>query len=189
MKVMQIGSNKGDDDLSKYLKENYNQLEYGLFVEANPIHIGNLKNCYSQYENVIIENVAIKVPSYQEDTLKLYYHKNDGPMYHVASCIKSHIEVYYSSEGINYFEVPCMTLSDLFKKHQIKTLDWLLLDIEGIDSEILLTTEWKNYNIQRIEYENLHLGDKKERIEKIFENLGYKKSTSLHLYDDAWEKI
>ncbi len=67
MKVIQIGSNKGDDDLSDYLKKNYKELEFGLFVEANPLHIGNLKNCYSQYKNAIIENIAIKIPSYQED--------------------------------------------------------------------------------------------------------------------------
>jgi FkbM family methyltransferase len=188
MKVIQVGSNKGNDDLSKHLKENYNELEFGLFVEANPLHIGNLKNCYSQYENAIIENIAIKDPLHQDETLKLYYHQNDGPMYHVASCIKSHIEIYYSSEGIRHFDIPCITLDDLFEKYNIQELDWLLLDIEGIDSEILLTTEWDKYNIKKIEYEHLHLGNKKESIEKIFENLGYKKTTSLHHYDDAWIK-
>lgn len=189
MKVIQIGSNKGNDDLSDYLKNNHKELEFGLFVEANPLHIGNLKNCYSQYKNVIIENIAIKIPSHQENTLKLYYHQNDGPMYHVASCNKSHIEIYYPTEGIKYFEVPCVTLDDLFERYQIKDLDWLLLDIEGIDSEILLTTEWDKYNIQRIEYEKLHLGNNKDEIESIFKNLGYKKTNSLHNYDDAWEKV
>lgn len=188
MRVVQIGSNKGGDELSKHLKENYNELEFGLFVEANPLHIGNLINCYSQYQNAIIENVAIKVPSYNEDTLKLYYHQNDGPMYHIASCAKSHIEIYYPSEGIRYFEVPCITIDELFEKYNIKKLDWLLLDIEGIDSEILLTTDWGNYDIQKIEYEELHLRDKKDEIENIFKTLGYKKTTALHHYDNAWEK-
>lgn len=188
MKVVQIGSNKGDDNLSHYLKGNYNELEFGLFVEANPLHIGNLKNCYSQYSNVIIENVAIKVPSYQENTLKLYYHENDGPMYHVASCEKSHIEMYYPSNGLRHFEVPCISLDSLFEKYQIKDLDWLLLDIEGIDAEILLTTDWSKYNIKRIEYEKIHLGKDKEYIEKIFNDLGYVKTQSLHVYDEAWVK-
>lgn len=188
MRVVQIGSNKGDDDLSKHLKENYKELEFGLFVEANPLHIGNLKNCYFQYQNAIIENIAIKVSSYPDDTLKLYYHQNDGPMYHVASCIKSHIEVYYPPNGIKYFEIPCITIDELFQKYNIKELDWLLLDIEGIDAEILLTTDWSKYNIKRIEYENLHLGENKEKIKKIFENLGYKYTTALHHYDTALEK-
>jgi FkbM family methyltransferase len=188
MKVVQIGSNKGDDELSNHLKQNYNELEFGLFVEANPLHIGNLKNCYSQYKNAIIENVAIKVPSYKENTLKLYYHQNDGPMYHVASCVKSHLEIYYPSNGIRHFEVPCISLDDLFEKYKIKSLDWLLLDIEGIDSEILLTTDWKKYDILKIEYENLHLGKNKEKIENMFKNLGYIQSSALHHYDDAWIK-
>jgi FkbM family methyltransferase len=188
MKVVQIGSNKGDDDLSKHLKKNYDELEFGLFVEANPLHIGNLKNCYSQYSNAIIENIAIKVPSYQEDTLKLYYHQNDGPMYHVASCVKSHLEIYYPTDGIKYFEIPCITIDDLFKKYEIISLDWLLLDIEGIDVDILLSTDWSKYNIQKIEYEHLHLGNKKNQIENIFKDLGYKPTSSLHHYDTAIEK-
>lgn len=188
MKVVQIGSNKGNDELSKHLKQNYKSLDFGLFVEANPLHIGNLKNCYSQYENAIIENIAIKVPSYKNNTLKLYYHKNDGPMYHVASCVRSHVEIYYPSEGINYFKVPCISIGDLFKKYNIKELDWLLLDVEGIDSELLLTTDWTKYNIKKIEYEELHLKNYKNEIESTFLNLGYKKTTSLHEYDNAWEK-
>lgn len=188
MKIVQIGSNKGDDNLSRYIKKNFDELEFGLFIEANPLHIGNLKNCYSQYKNAIVENIAIKVPSYQQDTLNLYYHKDDGPMYHVASCEKSHIEMYYPSNGIKHFEISCVSLDNLFEKYQIKELDWLLLDVEGIDAEILLTTDWEKYNIKRIEYEKLHLGKDKERIEKIFKDLGYIKTQSLHTYDEAWTK-
>ena len=79
-------------------------------------------------------------------------------------------------------------MSYLFEKYNIKELDWLLLDIEGIDAEILLTTDWSNYDIQRIEYEQLHLGDKKSQIENIFKDLGYKKVSALNSYDDSWIK-
>ena len=189
MKLVQIGSNKGDDELSKHLKQNYNHLEFALFVEANPLHIGNLKNCYHQYENCFIENIAIKVPSHNDDTLKLYYHVNDGPMYHVASCVKSHIEIYYPTEGIKYFYIPCISIDDLFSKYNIEELDWLLLDVEGIDAEILLSTDWNKYNIKKIEYEQLHLGTNKPKIESMFINFGYKKTEALHEYDNAWVKV
>jgi FkbM family methyltransferase len=190
MKIVQLGANKGDDELAKHIKKNYDKLDFALFVEANPLHIGNLKNCYSCYENVLIENIAIKVPSYSQDILKLYYHKNDGPMYHVASSIKEHVLVYYSLEGLRSFDIPCITLEKLFNKYKITSLDWLLLDVEGIDAEILLTTDWHKYNIKKIEYERLHLGNYEKQIENLFKQLGYNQVKSLDKnYDVAWEKL
>ena len=39
MKLVQIGANKGDDELAKHIKKNYDKLDFALFVEANPLHI------------------------------------------------------------------------------------------------------------------------------------------------------
>jgi hypothetical protein len=189
MRVVQIGSNKGNDHLSKYLKDNHKELDFGLFVEANPLHIGNLKHCYSCYKNAVVENIAIKLPSYTHDSVKIYYHENDGPMYHVASLVKEHVLVYYPLEGLRNFDIPCVTIEQLFDKYEIKSLDWLLLDIEGIDAEILLTTDWSKYSIKKIEYERLHLGQHEEEIQNLFKQLGYNRVKSLdQKYDVAWEK-
>lgn len=193
MKLVQIGANKGDDELAKHIKKNYDKLDFALFVEANPLHIEDLKKCYAGYENVFIENIAVKPLSYERDTLKLYYYEDDAPLYAVTSCVKSHIEKHYgyfnySEDKLHQFEVPALTIDELFLKYNIQELDWLLLDVEGIDAELLLDTDWSKYNIQRIEYEKLHLGENKNPIENIFKELGYVKTTSLHHYDDAWIK-
>jgi len=190
MKLVQIGSNKGNDDLTNYLKKKYKTLEFALFVEANSLHIDELKKCYSDFgSNVFVENIAIKLPDHKEKILKFYYHPNDGPNFHVTSCKKSHVQIYYPEHEILEFEVPCLTIEQLFEKYSVTDLDWILLDIEGIDAEILLTTDWKKYNINRIEYEKLHLGSKKEEIENRFRELGYIKTVALHHYDDAWIKF
>ena len=200
MKLIQIGANRGDDELSKHIKKNYDKLDFALFVEANPLHIEDLKKCYAGYENVFIENIAVKPLSYEQDTLKLYYYEDDAPLYLVTSCIKSHIEKHYrhlerhygypnySEDKLHQFEVPALTIDELFLKYNIQELDWLLLDVEGIDAELLLNMDWKKYNIKKIEYEHLHLGENKKSIEKIFKELGYIKTISLHPFDDAWIK-
>jgi len=194
MKLVQIGANKGNDELAKYIKKNYDKLDFALFVEANPLHIEDLKKCYEGYENVFVENIAIKPSSYEGDALKLYYYEDDAPLYAVTSCVKSHIEKHYSDfnyceNKLHQFEVPALTIGDLFLKYNIKELDWLLLDVEGIDAELLLDTDWSEYDIQRIEYEELHLGENKKPIEKILKELGYIQSIAIHRYDDAWTKI
>ena len=193
MKLIQIGANRGDDDLSKHIKKNYDKLDFALFVEANPLHIEDLKKCYEGYENIFIENIAIKPSSYEKDTLKLYYYEDDAPLYAVTSCVKSHIEKHYahfnySEDKLHEFEIPALTIDELFLKYNIQELDWLLLDVEGIDAELLLNTDWSKYDIKKIEYEELHLGENKKSIENIFKELGYIKTIPLHHYDDSWIK-
>ena len=193
MRLIQIGANKGNDELAKHIKKNYDKLDFALFVEANPLHIEDLKKCYEGYENVFIENIAIKPSSYEQDTLKLYYYEDDAPLYAITSCVKSHIEKHYghfnySEDKVHSFEVPALTIDELFLKYNIQELDWLLLDVEGIDSELLLNTDWSKYDIKKIEYEELHLGENKKPIEKIFKELGYVRTIPVHHYDDSWIK-
>jgi hypothetical protein len=90
----------------------------------------------------------------------------------------------YLKDGeIKSFTVPCITMEDLFEKYQIEELDWLLLDVEGIDAELLLSFDWKKYKIKRVEFEHLHLGNHKDQIRKMFLEMGYIERNSLHEYD------
>jgi uncharacterized ubiquitin-like protein YukD len=196
MKVVQVGSNKGNDDLSKYLLSNFNKLEFGLFVEAIPLHIPDLKKCYSKYPNIIIENVAITPPTHKEKTVDFYFLTSNGPDYGISSCseehIKEHINLISALEGgkILKFNLPCITLENLLDKYEVKDLDLLLLDLEGIDAEIILTFDWKKYNIKRVEFEYIHLKNKTDIIKNLFLDMGYKqiKPIDTFNYDWAFEK-
>ena len=191
--VVQVGASYGNDDLANHLKNNYPKLDFALFVEANERLIPQLKQCYSQYENAIIDNIAVKLPTHTGNELTIYYHTNDGPQYGISSCdinhIYKHMEfVPYLKDGeIKSFSVPCITLEQLFDKYNIKELDWLLLDVEGIDAELLLSFNWGKYKIKRVEFENLHLGEHKENIKQMFLDMGYYERKALHEYDWAFE--
>lgn len=193
MKVVQIGSNKGNDDLNNYLKNNFNHIDFGLFIEVNPIHIDDLKKSYSNFSNVNVECIAIKSPLSNTDRLEIFYNTNDGPGYEIASCdiehVKKHMNIPNLSEGeIRSFIVDCFTLEDILDKYQIIDLDWLLLDIEGIDAEVLLTFNWGKYNIKRIEFEYIHLGQYSYNIESMMRGMGYRRIEPLHVYDWAFIK-
>lgn len=196
MKVVQIGSNRGDDALSRFLKSNYTDLEFGLFVEPFSIHMDNLSACYANYNNVYIENIAIKLPSNPHNMVKLYYldedaKGNEDGTYQVTSCIPDHVSKHYRNLkeiDMKYFVSPCMTLDNLFQKYKIVDLDWLLLDIEGIDAEIVLSFNWDKYNIKKVEVEFLHLGKDTASVENIFLERGYVKVPSLTSFDWAFER-
>ena len=193
MKIVQIGTNKANDDLSNYLLSNYDELKFGLFVDANILHIDDIKNCYSKFKNIEIGNVAIKTPLQNQNTLTIYYHTNEHPHYSMASCdiehIKKHMTWCPHLQGgeIKSFEVDCITLEELLEKHSIYEIDWLYLDVEGIDAEILLTFDWSKYKIKRVEFEHLHLGYYKSAIKNMMIGMGYVQVDSLHEYDWAFE--
>jgi beta-1,4-mannosyl-glycoprotein beta-1,4-N-acetylglucosaminyltransferase len=189
--VIQVGTNRSNDDLSRYLLSNCNDLNFGLFIEPNAIFNDQIKKCYEKFSNIFIENIAIIPENYTDkNEIEIFYHTGD-PTLETTSCIKDHLikhEQYYSNGEIKSFKVSCMTLTKLFEKYSIKNLDWLLLDIEGIDAEVILTFNWQNYNIKRVEFEYIHLGTYTETIERKFYNMGYKKVNSLHQFDWAFEK-
>jgi hypothetical protein len=194
IKVVQIGTNRANDDLSRFLLNNYESLDLAVFVEANPIHTDGIKECYKKYPNATVENIAIKTPDVKGDKLTMYWSTADGPGYEITSCNRGHIQKHIDriphlqNGEIRSFEVSCITLENLFEKYQIKDLDWLLLDVEGIDAEIILSFDWKKYNIKRIDLEHLHLGDHREKIENMFLDMGYSKIKSLHEFDWAFQK-
>lgn len=193
MIIVQIGTNKGNDDLSNHLLSNFADLEFGLFVEANSLHIEDIADCYSKFNNIKIENVAIKTILQNQNTLTIYYHTNEYPHYSMASCdiehIKKHMTWCPHLQGgeIKSFEVNCITLEELLEKHSIYEIDWLYLDVEGIDAEILLTFDWSKYSIKRVEFEHLHLGYYSNAIKNMMIGMGYKQVDSLHEYDWAFE--
>lgn len=191
--IVQIGANYGDDDLANYIKNNNLNFDFALFVEANQVHVPALTKCYKDYDNAIIENIAVKLPHIEDDELTIYYHTHDGPQYGISSCDINHIHKhvafvpYLQGGEIKSFKVPCITMEQLLDKYDIKELDWLLLDVEGIDAELLLSFNWKKYKIKRVEFEHLHLGEHKEEIKNMFINMGYVEIKSLHEYDWAFE--
>lgn len=189
MIIVQLGSNKGNDKLTEYIKNNNVNLELGLFVEAIPFHIDELKECYKDTPNSIIENIAIKLPDDEKKEMTIYYHLDDGPKYEVASFDKSHILKHYKTENIESVVVPSMSLEEILDKHNIKKIDWLLIDVEGLDAQIVETFNWEKYNIKRVDVEHIHWGDKKNDIFKKFYKMGYELiEANDNRYDVGFEK-
>ena len=187
--IVQLGSHHGYDNLSKYIFKNYQKLSFALFVEANPIHIDKLKKCYHNYQNVIIDNIAIKSNDNEHDSLEIFYHDKD-PDKQVASFDINHVKKHqycWESGEIHSFEVKAISLEALLDKYNLTHIDWLLIDIEGLEADIILNLDLNKYKIQKIEFEKLHLGSYRSQILNKLASFGYKKVQSLHEYDWAFE--
>lgn len=152
MRIVQIGTCEGNDDLSTLIDQN----EPDLLVLVEPLHIHNEKilKCYGWINNLILENIAIT--DEEKDTLDFFYHENDGPAYHVASTNINHILKHgYNIDGIQKITVNCMTINQLFDKHNLININILFIDAEGIDDKIIKSIDFNRYSIDSIYFEKI----------------------------------
>jgi len=186
MKIVQIGSNNGNDPLYRYLQPYKSEIETLILVEPFKIHLDDLRECYKDFESVIIENVAVKTKSIPEEELTIHYYEGDAPTYHVASIYPEHIYKHYGVVPLNSFTIPCVTIEEILNKHNLKEFDWLLIDVEGLDAELVLNFDWSSYKIKRVDVEHLHLGNDSSRVLDLFQNMGYNKIESTNAFDWAF---
>jgi FkbM family methyltransferase len=185
MKIIQIGANKGHDDVYNFLTGSVG-IDFVLLVEPLSFHIEDLKKCYKDFQNVYIEQVAV-VPKEQEGKIKIYYNPADGPGYEISSLDLN------SAGGENntkFEEVEAKTLTQLLDKYKITQLDFLFIDAEGSDDDIVMSLDLDKYSIKYIEYEHLHVKHGNS-INTFLESKGYKSVKTIpskDSYNSAYSK-
>jgi FkbM family methyltransferase len=158
MNVVQIGANKGDDDLSILL--NNKQPNVLILVEPLNLHNSKLEKFYHWVENLHIENVAIDLISNNDVTF--YYHLDDSPGYEVSSLDPKHIyerHQHLKKERISSIQIKTLNINDLFEKYNLRKIDILFIDAEGLDDTIIKSINYDRFEITRIYFENLHIKD------------------------------
>lgn len=170
MNIVQIGANKGNDDLTSIITSlNPDKL---VLVEPMKIHNEELLSSYSWLSNVYLENVAIDIVSGEE--VQFFYHLDDGPGFEVASLSEEHIykrHIHLSKDRIESLKVKTLTINDLFRKYDLDEIDILFIDAEGMDEVIIKSIDFKKYRINKIFFENLHLSG--DEIYSYLEEKGY----------------
>lgn len=186
--IVQLGASKGNDRVTSLASEHHDVKL--LLVEANPLNIEMLKLCYKDFKNCVIENAAIIIDDNIE-TVPFYYSVNDGHNgYEVSSVIKKHVADYYDESSIRSIDMKCYSLERLLNKYNITDIDYLFIDVEMLDADIILNFPLERYNIKNIQIEYLHIGDKVEAVEKKMSALNYIKVNGIDVqgYDKLFTK-
>jgi FkbM family methyltransferase len=174
---IQIGSNDGikGDPICNFIKQ---KQWHGILVEPVPYLFDQLKSNYIGFHHkLIFENSAI---AYENGTLKFY---------RLKKCDLPGLPVWYDQLGsfkkevvlkhrnlVPYFdelfiedEVNAITFNDLIKKYSINKLDFLHIDTEGYDYEIINMVLLTNIEIEFIYFEHIHLSN--FQYKSIIQNL------------------
>tara|TARA_Y100000385_G_scaffold290650_1_gene364734 strand:+ start:226 stop:810 length:585 start_codon:yes stop_codon:yes gene_type:complete len=186
MKIIQIGANNGKDDTFKFIKDHKDEIELAVIIEPIPFVnvIDPLKEQYKEIDNAIIENIAISLD--EKESMTLYYLENSN--YEVSSFNSHHTKTH--SPNLEEFplkeiQVPCSTINQIIDKYNIKKLDYLFIDAEGLDVHIIGSIDFNACDIDNIIFEAVHTDgpfkseNNLREIQEYLRSMGY----SLSKYD------
>jgi hypothetical protein len=172
MNIIQIGANRGNDDVSQIIGTR--QPDKLILVEPMKLHNDALNNFYGWVSNKFIENVVIDIEGGKD--LEFFYHENDAPNYEISSLSKDHFFPKHphvlSNDGLRSFFIKSININDLFRKYDLTNIDILFIDAEGHDDAIIKSIDFDNFKIYNLYFENLHIKD--NNIYSYLESKGYK---------------
>ena len=181
MIFVHLGAGAGDLDeranfrcgFTEFIKKNVKSNNKIFILEANPKNITKLRECYKNFSNANIYNLGISINN--EKSLKFYYTDDDAPHYQVCSTKIEHLKKHYPNSIIKNFEIISLSINEFFReKVKENIIDYLSIDLEGIDFDALMSINMKKFDIKNISIEFIHLTslEKKKMIKHLNRN-GY----------------
>ena len=164
-----IGANDGKTLSNTYFLEK--ELSWsGLAVEPSPKVFKRLK----VNRNCILLNACISDESGTAEFLELSGHTEmlSGLVdkYHQKHLKRIDDEINEFSGEKNYIQVPCYRLEDIMKEYKLNKIDYLNIDIEGGEFDLLRSINFDNIEIDVIGVENNY---KEDKIKNYLHGYGY----------------
>lgn len=160
MIVVQVGTNNGNDHVRRFCLEH----KPSKIVLVEPIRSfeKEIRKNYSRFSNVSVEFIAITPGN--EESVTLYYHIMDGPVghpskhYEVTSMRADHVLKHgYTREGLAGVVCPAMNMNTFLETRGLTTVDYMFLDIEGVDFEVLKSIDLGRFDVRYLQIEHAHL--------------------------------
>ena len=162
IKFLQIGANDGVsfDCLYDYITKNKWS---GVAVEPLKEFYDKLCFNYSGFSNIQLVNLAIHPTEKSISLYKVnpvYYNSFENWVKGIASFDKEHLIKHgvHESKIINE-TVDCINLMNLVKEYNLYDVDYIQIDTEGFDAEILKMLDFSLLKPQMIKFEHIHLNE------------------------------
>ena len=104
---VQIGAGAGDKDARVNFRDGFTEIVKSqekstisriILVEPNPLNIKDLMECWKDYPQAEIYNIAIVPASHKSNVVFFYYTEKDAPNYQVSSVFPTHIQKAYGKD-------------------------------------------------------------------------------------------
>jgi FkbM family methyltransferase len=155
----QIGTNDGNDEFLKRVKDG--KPDMVILVEPNEQKLPEIKENYKGIPNVHIYMNAIYYRSGEE--VELVVPAKNGEVGTRADNGIVYLDVHFSLLPMNDWgeksdmvkiKAKTITFDDICKNHNITHIEFLQIDTEGFDSEIIQMIDFETYKIDHLIFEN-----------------------------------
>jgi FkbM family methyltransferase len=173
--LIQIGAAEGNDHVTEIIKnETFTKV---ILVEPNVKNFKLLQDNYKTYNNIIFENIAISV----ENTNITLFAEDKNISYHGSVNYEHLLRHGHHPSNIKEFTIPALTFTSLLEKHNLLNyeIEFLFIDTEGHDCDIILSTNFNEINVKNICFETVHSdgtntsGEKLKKTIKYLNSCGY----------------
>ena len=174
---IQIGSGAGDLDSRSGYRDGFTEfvkkiprerIKRIILVEPNPINIPFLRECWKDFPEAEIFELAIIPKLMNVSTIDLFYCPDDKPHYQVASINKNHVQKHYGENcALEKFIIKACPIDDFIQKNIDTKIELLSLDIEGIDYEIIMEIDFNTFRVNFFSFEYIHIKD----IDSVYHKL------------------
>ena len=191
--LVQIGSGSANfdenyqDGFTSFAKKRKRKFTLYL-VEANSIHIKKLKKSWRKNKRVKIFNFAITPDNFDKKKTNFFYSEDDKPDYQIFSNSKNFVKKHFPDSFINKKTVPCKKITNFLGENLLSKIEFLSLDIEGMDFDVLYHLNLQKFDIKNISFEHLHLSfwKKYKIIRKLLLNGYYFSGMGFDVRKSDW---
>jgi len=194
MIIVNIGCNKNKDDAFKFLKENEARVTKAFFVDASKESVDKCSEMYKrEIPNLIgrmefFQFAVMETPDIKN--VNFFMPKDDHSS--GFSSVDVNMLIQHGKSSLTKISVPCKTINLFFEENNLERIDRLYLDVEGLDSGVLLSLDYSKYDVKYIMFEHLHLDGPHNKYGSRMKNLLYYKLKQhgylLENYED-WNVI
>lgn len=187
--IIQIGIADARDKMRDFILKNPNDYMIHL-VEPNIHSTPKIEEAYAFTKNKKIYTFAI-APF--DGWLDIYFHDYEGGNSQHASANLHHLRSHGHSKIISQ-KTECYTINSFLKKFSLENdrIEYLYIDTEGYDCDILLATDFQNLKIKNIVFETRHTegpfssnGPKMIETLEYLKSFGYEPNATHHFTSDA----
>ena len=165
---IEIGVGNGIDFSNSFLLEKeYNWK--GILCEPD---IRNFKNIEKFRNSILVKSIIS-----EKCTKDIEFFLNNDPYSSSINKIKgTEKKIYTDSVSLNY----------LFKKYDLKKVDYISIDTEGNEYEILKNFDFRKYKVNIFTIEHNFNSEKRQKIKILLKKNGYKNIFKFFSYMDDW---
>jgi FkbM family methyltransferase len=159
MIIVQVGCNHGDDHVFEYIDKNKDNITSAYLIEPLYYPYSLAVDKYKDYSYVKLFNIAI-TDEEDKDEIELFTTSDSGFIrFEGASFNKNHVTMHTQREDIDSIKIKCCSLNKFLSEQNIKNIDRLYIDTEGLDCRILSGLDLEKYDIKTIQFEFIHSGN------------------------------